>query len=64
VQSVPEFLNPLPEAVRLVFSSGITTGGIAAFILNGVLPTQPRDAAVNESSETAAESVPARPSKE
>jgi NCS2 family nucleobase:cation symporter-2/xanthine permease XanP len=64
VQSVPEFLNPLPEAVRLVFSSGITTGGIAAFILNGVLSTQPRDAAVNESSETTAESVPARPSKE
>jgi xanthine permease XanP len=64
VQSVPELLNPLPEAVRLVFSSGITTGGIAAFILNAVLPTQSREAAVNESSETTAESTPARPSKE
>ena len=40
VQAVPEFLNPLPEAVRLVFSSGITTGGIAAFVLNAVLPSQ------------------------
>jgi len=40
VQAVPEFLNPLPEAVRLVFSSGITTGGIAAFALNAVLPSQ------------------------
>ena len=39
VQAVPEILNPLPEAARLVFSSGITTGGIAAFILNAVLPT-------------------------
>jgi xanthine permease XanP len=40
VQAVPEFLNPLPEAVRLVFSSGITTGGIAAFVLNAVLPSR------------------------
>ena len=38
VQAVPEILKPLPEAAQLVFSSGITTGGIAAFILNAVLP--------------------------
>src|ERR1700745_2538909 len=31
---------PLPEAVRLVFSSGITTGGISALVLNAVLPGQ------------------------
>jgi xanthine permease XanP len=52
VQAVPEFLNPLPEAARLVFSSGITTGGIAAFILNAVLPTQPGEVAAHESSES------------
>ncbi len=40
VQTVPEFLNPLPEAVRVVFSSGITTGGISAFVLNAMLPSQ------------------------
>ena len=49
VQAVPEFLNPLPEAVRLIFSSGITTGGIAAFVLNAVLPSQVREAATNGS---------------
>jgi xanthine permease XanP len=38
VQSVPELLNPLPEALRLVFASGITTGGIFAFLLNAILP--------------------------
>jgi xanthine permease XanP len=64
VQAVPEFLNPLPEAARLVFSSGITTGGIAAFILNAVLPTQPGEVAAHESSETTTESIPARRSKE
>jgi xanthine/uracil permease len=35
--------------VRLVFSSGITTGGIAAFVLNAVLPSQVREAATNGS---------------
>jgi xanthine permease XanP len=64
VQAAPETLNSLPEAARLVFSSGITTGGIAAFILNAVLPTQPSEVAANESSETTTESIPARPSKE
>jgi xanthine permease XanP len=38
VQSVPELLNPLPQTLRLVFESGITTGGIFAFLLNAILP--------------------------
>jgi xanthine permease XanP len=38
VQSVPELLNPLPQALHLVFASGITTGGIFAFLLNAILP--------------------------
>ena len=38
VQSVPEVLDPLPQALHLVFASGITTGGICAFLLNAILP--------------------------
>ena len=64
VQTVPELLDPLPEAVRLVFSSGITTGGISAFVLNAVLPSQPREAAVNGSTGATAEPLSARPSEE
>jgi len=64
VQTVPELLNPLPEAVRLVFSSGITTGGISAFVLNAVLPSQPREAAVKGSTGATAEPLSARPSEE
>lgn len=33
----PEFLSSLPEALQLVFSSGISTGTIVALILNKVL---------------------------
>jgi xanthine permease XanP len=57
VQAVPEILKPLPEAAQLVFSSGITTGGIAAFILNAVLPGP------TGSTETATESAPANAEK-
>jgi len=64
VQTVPELLDPLPEAVRLVFSSGITTGGISAFVLNAVLPSQPREVAVNGSTGATAEPLSARPSEE
>jgi xanthine permease XanP len=37
VQSVPDILNPLPEWARILFSSGITTGGLAALVLNAAL---------------------------
>ncbi len=30
----PEALAPLPESLRLIFSSGISTGGLAALVLN------------------------------
>lgn len=38
VQSVPDVLSPLPEWTRILFSSGITTGGLAALFLNAVYP--------------------------
>jgi len=38
VQTVPEVLDPLPETLRLVLSSGITTGGLIALLLNVFLP--------------------------
>ena len=34
----PEALKPLPLSVQLVFSSGISTGGLAALVLNLLLP--------------------------
>jgi len=34
----PDILSQLPEDVRTVFASGITTGTFAALILNLVLP--------------------------
>ena len=37
----PEALAPLPESLRLIFSSGISTGGLAALLLNVVLPARP-----------------------
>lgn len=33
----PEFISELPEALRMIFSSGISTGTIVALILNKVL---------------------------
>ena len=38
VAQVPQILEHLPELVRNIFSSGVATGGIAALILNIVLP--------------------------
>ena len=37
VELVPEILNQLPETVKSIFSSGITTGGLAAIISNLVI---------------------------
>ena len=37
VEMVPEILSQLPETMRNIFSSGITTGGLAAIISNLVI---------------------------
>lgn len=37
VELVPEILNQLPETIKSIFSSGITTGGLAAIISNLVI---------------------------
>lgn len=34
VELVPEILGQLPETVRNIFSSGITTGGLTAILAN------------------------------
>lgn len=38
VAQVPQILEHLPELFKNIFSSGVATGGIAALILNVVLP--------------------------
>jgi xanthine permease XanP len=38
VGAVPEVLAPLPETLRAVFANGITTGGMAALVLNACVP--------------------------
>ena len=38
VAQVPQILEHLPELFKNIFSSGVATGGIAALILNIVLP--------------------------
>ena len=37
VELVPEMLSQLPEGVRSVFSSGITTGGLTAILTNAFI---------------------------
>ena len=37
VELVPEILSQLPETVRNIFSSGITTGGVAAILTNALI---------------------------
>jgi len=37
VELVPEILTQLPDSVRSIFSSGITTGGLAAIFTNAVI---------------------------
>lgn len=44
INAVPEVLAPLPETLRAIFSSGITTGGLLALALNSVLPPDPSPA--------------------
>ena len=38
----PDVIQNLPEAIRMIFSSGISTGTIAALILNAVLKERPK----------------------
>ncbi|MDM0867964.1 nucleobase:cation symporter-2 family protein [Clostridium perfringens] len=38
----PDVIHNLPEAIRMIFSSGISTGTIAALILNAVLKESPK----------------------
>ena len=38
ISHVPEFLEHMPQAMRDIFSSGVATGGIAALLLNWILP--------------------------
>lgn len=38
----PDVIQNLPEAIRMIFSSGISTGTIAALILNAVLKETPK----------------------
>lgn len=45
VTFVPEIIQHLPQSLRNVFSSGISTGGICAIVLNLILP---RDSGVEE----------------
>ncbi len=42
VPAVPEVLAPLPDTLRAVFASGITTGGLTALTLNALLPRHDR----------------------
>ena len=37
VELVPEILNQLPDALRNIFSSGITTGGLIAILANALI---------------------------
>lgn len=38
VELMPDILKVLPDAVRIIFRSGITTGGLTALLLQAVLP--------------------------
>ncbi|HEY0790999.1 MAG TPA: nucleobase:cation symporter-2 family protein [Chthoniobacterales bacterium] len=38
VEAVPQVLEPLPEVLKLIFASAITTGGFAALVLNTLMP--------------------------
>ena len=37
VELVPEILSQLPESIRSIFSSGITTGGLVAILTNAII---------------------------
>ena len=38
IAQVPQYLEHMPELIRNIFSSGVATGGIAALVLNWLLP--------------------------
>jgi xanthine permease XanP len=59
VESVPEVLEPLPETLKLLFSSAVTTGGIAALLLNTLMP-HPEGARLAESDSDQSEPGAAR----
>ena len=40
IAQVPQYLEHMPELIRNIFSSGVATGGIAALLLNWLLPEQ------------------------
>ena len=37
VELVPDILSQLPDSIRNIFSSGITTGGLTAIIANACI---------------------------
>ena len=41
VEAVPEVIQPLPETLRLLFSSAVKTGGVVALLLNTLMPEGP-----------------------
>ncbi len=43
VELVPDILNAMPQAVKGIFSSGITTGGLTAIIANLLINTKESD---------------------
>lgn len=44
----PDFISQLPEALKSLFSSGISAGTIAALVLNIVLTEEPKPAIESE----------------
>ena len=50
----PEFISQLPEALKMIFSSGISTGTIVALILNLVLKEDNEEGQENRKSNAAA----------
>ncbi|MFT4020768.1 MAG: nucleobase:cation symporter-2 family protein [Acinetobacter sp.] len=40
IAQVPDFLKHMPDLLRNIFSSGVATGGVAALLLNILLPEQ------------------------
>lgn len=37
VELVPDIMSKMPDVIRSIFSSGITTGGLTAMIANGLI---------------------------
>lgn len=49
----PELIDGLPQALKMLFSSGISTGAIVAVILNLILVEKKEDSKANEKGEAA-----------